>query len=601
MKLVDMARATPTIDIGILTIRDDEFKAVLAAFPDGHNVYKGRHREYTIRTAKAGGRKHYAVAILKQIEQGNGEAQEAARDLLDDLQPSLLLIVGIAGGLPSEDYTLGDVVLSTRILDFTLEARTFNGDAAYNVGGGPIAKQLASGVANLGARETDLGEWWKNLPTKPPVKYSKGNIYGPLAWQKKVRDSLNVHFGDDAEDRTPLFTAGTIASSDRLVKDPELLIPWAKIARGILAVEMESAGAHRASRDRTPMLSIRGLSDIIGLKRQDAWTKYACASAAAFAAAYLKTQPVEIKPKEVELSTAAIASDGDDVETECLRDGFEESFANLIELRSFPATLYLAPTTIANKKNIWDKINKTTVPGTNDRAANTWTLHENMIYSFTDPRDCQLKTVIDTGAIEQFETREWSDSTDSKRRRLFVQLLNTALKHDLEMQQVRYFRDQDVYAFLGWPDQPPRKLKYTSLRVRSTVTVVAHYERENKEGKISYYQRHGAFQGRFRYLGNKWYLEITPTYRFTYNGKDQVWYYESLLSGIKRLERNRSVLSQLLVWQAVLRAPLTDAQSARLLEFEPLVSMTFPSNVNEETLTALDEVTFPPTFDREIE
>jgi len=224
-----------------------------------------------------------------------------------------------------------------------------------------------------------------------------------------------------------------------------------------------------------------------------------------------------------------------------------------------------------------------------------------MIYCFVDPRKSRMKNVIDTGAVEQFNTRDWAYSEDPKERRLFVKLLNTALKDDLEMQDVRYFRNQDVYAFLGWPDDPPRKLKYSNLRVRSTVTVVAHYERENKEGKISYYQRHAAFQGRFRYLGGKWYLEITPTYRFTSNGKDQVWYHESLLSGIKRLEKNRSVLSQLLVWQAVLRAPLTSAQSVRLLEFEPLISINFPSNVNEESLTALDEVTFPPTFDREIE
>ena len=45
----------------------------------------------------------YRLAVLRQIEQGNGEAQEAARDLIDDLQPSMLLVVGIAGGLPLDD------------------------------------------------------------------------------------------------------------------------------------------------------------------------------------------------------------------------------------------------------------------------------------------------------------------------------------------------------------------------------------------------------------------------------------------------------------------------------------------------------------------
>ena len=115
----------PIIDIGILTIRDDEFRAVLKAFADDHGIYKGRHREYTLRTADAGQGARYRLAILRQIEQGNGEAQEAARDLIDDLQPSLLLVVGIAGGLPSDDISLGDVVLSTRVHDFSVEARKF--------------------------------------------------------------------------------------------------------------------------------------------------------------------------------------------------------------------------------------------------------------------------------------------------------------------------------------------------------------------------------------------------------------------------------------------------------------------------------------------
>jgi hypothetical protein len=65
-------------------------------------------------------------------------------------------------------------------------------------------------------------------------------------------------------------------------------------------------------------------------------------------------------------------------------------------------------------------------------------------------------------------------------------------------------------------------------------------------------------------------------------------YHESLLSGIKRFERNRSVLSQLLLWQAVLRAPWRRTGSARLLEFAPLISLPFHSALSEGSLTALD-------------
>jgi hypothetical protein len=62
------------------------------------------------------------------------------------------------------------------------------------------------------------------------------------------------------------------------VEDPAVLIPW-------LA---------SAVRERCPMLAIRGISDIVGLQRADAWTKYACASAAAFTRAFLRTRPIEV-------------------------------------------------------------------------------------------------------------------------------------------------------------------------------------------------------------------------------------------------------------------------------------------------------------------
>ena len=57
----------PVIDIGILTIRDDEFTAVLKAFPADEETYKGRHREYALRTADAGKGARYRLAIMRQI------------------------------------------------------------------------------------------------------------------------------------------------------------------------------------------------------------------------------------------------------------------------------------------------------------------------------------------------------------------------------------------------------------------------------------------------------------------------------------------------------------------------------------------------------
>ena len=40
------------------------------------------------------------VAVVRCLEPGQGLAQDAARDMIDDLDPEWLLVVGIAGGVP---------------------------------------------------------------------------------------------------------------------------------------------------------------------------------------------------------------------------------------------------------------------------------------------------------------------------------------------------------------------------------------------------------------------------------------------------------------------------------------------------------------------
>jgi nucleoside phosphorylase len=290
------------VDIAIIAIRDDEFRAVLAVFPADAGQLAGAHRVYNLRHADAGSGARYMVAVVRQSEQGTGEAQDLARDLVEDLGPKLVIVVGIAGGLPSDDVKLGDVVLSTRIYDFTIEARKFGEPTEYAVTGGAIAKALQDTVANLAAREVELGDWAKDLPALPSVTWKrKGEVYGPASWKRKLKEKLTHHYGKRAIPRGPRYIDGPIGSSDRLVKDPVLLFPWITTARNLLAVEMESGGVLRATRERCPMLAIRGISDIVGLKRSDRWTKFACASAAAFTRAFLRTRPVSLGPTSVPL------------------------------------------------------------------------------------------------------------------------------------------------------------------------------------------------------------------------------------------------------------------------------------------------------------
>lgn len=531
----NLGKSQPTVDIGILTIREDEFQAILKAFPREIDVHIAR-REYSIREADAADGKKYVVAVLRQFEQGNGEAQDAARDLIDDFDPSLLLVVGIAGGVPSSDLTLGDVVVSTRVNDYCVEAKKHREDTSYSLSGGPIAKKIASGVANLTGRKEFRG-WTKNLKKKPSVKWkSQGSLYGNRKWQDDVAKSLELHFGRKARPRAPIFVAGPIASSDRLIKDAKIVIPWLQTARHLLAIEMESGGVFRAARDRCPMLAIRGISDIVGLRRDEAWTKYACTSAAAFTRAYLRTQPVAPKIQADKLGEGPL-SDLDFVE--------DSLFLNLVQVTKLPATIFVTPSEVPTPKHAWGKL----LEKKDEPIPNAWCLQSKNVYSFFDPKGTPIEKIVDMSAVEEHATEDFVQSKDPERRHILSQLLRRALEDDLAKIGVRYNRRDNVFSFLGRPDEPPRTFRYQNVHLESEITVVSHYETESKtDGKKYKVLRHTAFSGRFLEISGTWYLEFTPTYRFTFDGKNRDKFHEQRLKGIKRLEKNRSVLSQVLLW-----------------------------------------------------
>jgi internalin A len=284
------------VDVGILTIREDENTAVLNRFTKV--ATDERQRRYRIRSLALPSGDAYTLAVLRCLEQGNTDAQAAAHAMLEDLAPRFLLVVGIAGGVPSHEFSLGDVVVSSRIVDFSVEAVSRDKDREYALGGGSLHPDATRLVADISAMVADGDlDGWNSLDAitqnRPPVDLADARFYGGDTWQQSVREKLGRHFADRPA-RPPLVTTGAIASSDRLIKDDATLSVLLESARQVVAVEMESAGIYKAAHERkVPFLAIRGISDVVGFKRHPDWTAYACETAAAFARAFLLTRPIE--------------------------------------------------------------------------------------------------------------------------------------------------------------------------------------------------------------------------------------------------------------------------------------------------------------------
>jgi len=303
------------VDFGIITMREDEFTAVLQRFRPRWLVFGKAHFNIAVLESRLG--RSFTVAIVRTASQGHAAAQTAATALYTDLDPSCFVLIGIAGAKPEPEFTLGDVIVGTRFYDFSVGAALPKNRVERVTAGAPLHHLVQTAAVNLPAVQALLGNWNTEAAIGrpvPPVVLAAKNFKGDKAWKEKVRSSLSSQFQPEGPQRPRLVTAGALASGNILMKDPALFQRWLEPARDIKGVEMELPGVSEAVRsvlgDR-PVLPIRGFSDVIGFQRDPGWTEYACHSAASFAHAFLTADLLNIEPKpKTQQRTARISGAG---------------------------------------------------------------------------------------------------------------------------------------------------------------------------------------------------------------------------------------------------------------------------------------------------
>lgn len=221
----------------------------------------------------------------------------------------------------------------------------------------------------------------------------------------------------------------------------------------------------------------------------------------------------------------------------------ETLWTNLLRVDELPPLIFIGGTSLKWAGEVWNVLN---LKGIKPKSG--WILWEKKIVSFEDLSGDGWNEICDPGTVEGFETTEYSESKDTERKKLFVQLLNRTLRTQL-YSRLRYWPDDDCFAMMG----EERKQGYPSLKRASELSVVSSFESTAKDGRVFPWRRHLAFRGQFRYVDDSWYLEITPTYRFTTDGEKRERFHEERLKKIKEIEGNRAVLSCVLFWASFLQ------------------------------------------------
>ncbi|MDO8673149.1 MAG: DUF4365 domain-containing protein [Dehalococcoidia bacterium] len=231
------------------------------------------------------------------------------------------------------------------------------------------------------------------------------------------------------------------------------------------------------------------------------------------------------------------------------RPKFERLYSNLIRVVHFSESIHIAETEYRKPEHLWGELRRL-----GGNVSGAWILKSRQIVAFDDLREYPWSHVCDAGSVDDFETKEWADSPDPEKHNDFLQLLNRCLREKAWSLWLRYDQVHDCYFFKATADLSPRKIRYRSLMNEAERTVFQGYPSKVNPDKMAFY-RHSAFQGHFLKYDSQWYLEVTPTYHFTWNGERPHLDYGEKLKGIKRLEKNPAVVGQLVMWAEYLSRP----------------------------------------------
>ncbi|WP_281774734.1 hypothetical protein [Methanobacterium formicicum] len=237
--------------IGVVVALDIELDAVLNQF--SHRKFKQDSRTYYVGHIDSK-IESYNIAVTRSSHPGNTPSAIVTKDLINDLNPKYIILIGIAAGYGDDGLKLGDVVVSDAIFDYDytkefddkslIRPRTYNSD-----------HYLMECVKNF--------EWDCEIEVDCPDGSSSPNVI-----------------------------VGHIATGNKVIASKYYKEKIKSIHDKIIAIEMESGGVADAAKQlKNPIgiLVIKGISDLGDEDKDDDWHEYSANAAAQFFADILRS------------------------------------------------------------------------------------------------------------------------------------------------------------------------------------------------------------------------------------------------------------------------------------------------------------------------
>jgi nucleoside phosphorylase len=299
--------AARQVDFVILAPLKQEREAVFRQLPpstrldpshDDANIYHEADLPVTFPSGKQG---QYRVIVVSPSEMGRVEAATTASNAIRTWTPRYVLVVGIAGGVPSKqqraggkkEMRLGDVLIANQIVDYEHQKLREGQRAQQDADGWHIEREI---------------RWQAHQPEAMLLTNAQ---YADDTWQELInvirptRGKPKTHFG-------------TIATGDKSIAAQTFVDEYRDVWPKLIGVEMEAGGVATAAlrRPRPPgVFMVRSVSDFAdaqeGSTMVERWRPYACDVAASFAIALLQSGPVVLSAPAEQPTATGTGDSGD--------------------------------------------------------------------------------------------------------------------------------------------------------------------------------------------------------------------------------------------------------------------------------------------------
>ncbi|MCC6910343.1 MAG: DUF4365 domain-containing protein [Phycisphaerales bacterium] len=264
----------------------------------------------------------------------------------------------------------------------------------------------------------------------------------------------------------------------------------------------------------------------------------------------------------------------------------EDLISNLLQVTRLPTELWMAETEFRLPTEFHEALNEH-----QEYPPREWFLKDGRLYTPHNLRQPPWSAVCDVGTVESIEIAEWRDADSLEVQYGFVRLLNQCLRTRCGHLGLRWSNEQHCYYFKPTRNLKPREVTYRSLINETSREVFRRYAKKKAADETAYY-RHCGFEGEFRRFGGQWYLQITPRYVFTTDGREPHPYREEYQAKIKAIEGSAAVRGLVIMFSELLRhddAPLFQSPYP-FLGFGELAQATVSVSIDDAEWSTGDEL-----------